>query len=186
VNVHNVLAPSCFDFAVMFESGRVYRLDGVQRCRHPHIKPNKNRNNQELLGPLMDAAGSARRALAGLSDLERTLARLAASAGGDGGGVVRSFDHCASCRVALEHAPTHGSIQPSTPQTIHPTPHPTQLIQSNPSKPSIRPTHQGREAPHVVLYEDVSKKRVGRLVGAVRDMGAIRAALASLEKVSEG
>jgi len=38
---------------------------------------------------LMDTSGAIRRALAGLSDVERTLARLAASAGGDGGGVVR-------------------------------------------------------------------------------------------------
>jgi hypothetical protein len=35
----------------------------------------------------------------------------------------------------------------------------------------------------VVLYEDVSKKRVARLVGAVRDMRAMRGALAALEKV---
>jgi hypothetical protein len=35
----------------------------------------------------------------------------------------------------------------------------------------------------VVLYEDVAKKRVKRLVGAVRDMAALRKALAALEKV---
>jgi hypothetical protein len=40
------------------------------------------------MSSLADAAGSARRALAGVCDLERALARLAASAGGEGGGVV--------------------------------------------------------------------------------------------------
>ncbi|KAI8462894.1 MAG: muts domain V-domain-containing protein [Monoraphidium minutum] len=82
---------------------------------------------EELMTPLADAAGAVRRSLAGVCDMERVLARLAASAGGEGGGV-------------------------------------------------------GREAPHVVLYEDVSKKRVQRLVGAVRDMGAVGRALAELEK----
>ncbi|KIY92197.1 hypothetical protein MNEG_15766 [Monoraphidium neglectum] len=83
---------------------------------------------EELMSSLADAAGSARRALAGVCDLERALARLAASAGGEGGGV-------------------------------------------------------GREAPHVILYEDVSRKRVKRLVGAVRDMGAVGRALRALDKV---
>lgn len=45
---------------------------------------------EELMTRLADAAGAARRALAGVSDLERALARLAASAGGEGGGVVRA------------------------------------------------------------------------------------------------
>jgi hypothetical protein len=45
------------------------------------------------------------------------------------------------------------------------------------------PAVQGREAPHVILYEDVSRKRVKRLVGAVRDMGAVGRALRALDKV---
>jgi hypothetical protein len=80
------------------------------------------------MGPLSEAAGGARRALAGVSDLERGLARLAARARCEAGGV-------------------------------------------------------GREAPHVVLYEDMSKRRVGQLVGAVKDLGALAAALAALAEV---
>lgn len=48
-----------------------------------------------------------------------------------------------------------------------------------------RVTPQGREAPHVVLYEDVSKKRVRRLVTAIRDTGAVGRALAAIEKVRQ-
>ena len=82
---------------------------------------------QELLGPLADAVGAARRVLAGCGDLERTLARLAASSSSEGG--------------------------------------------------------LGREAAHVVLYEDMSKRRVKGLVKAVRDMQALEQALKALGEV---
>lgn len=58
---------------------------------------------EELMGRLADAAGAARRALAGVSDVERALARLAASAGVEGG-VVR-----AAGILFLLHVPTGAS-----------------------------------------------------------------------------
>jgi DNA mismatch repair protein MSH6 len=84
------------------------------------------------MGPLDGAVSSARRSLAGTSDLERCLARLAASVGGaaagDGGGY-------------------------------------------------------GRDAAHVVLYEDVAKRRVKVLVGAMKDLQGLRAALEAFQEV---
>lgn len=92
---------------------------------------------QELMGSGSAAVGSARRALAGVSDLERCLARLAASVGraGSGGSSSGGF---------------------------------------------------GREAAHVVLYEDVARRRVKVLVGAMRDLQALADALAAFGEVRAG
>ncbi|WIA28905.1 hypothetical protein OEZ86_011429 [Tetradesmus obliquus] len=90
---------------------------------------------EELMGSGSAAVGSARRALAGVSDLERCLARLAASVGraGSGGSSSGGF---------------------------------------------------GREAAHVVLYEDVARRRVKVLVGAMRDLQALADALAAFGELS--
>lgn len=95
---------------------------------------------QELMGPLDGAVGAARRALAGTSDLERCLARLAASVGGGssgsgGGGSSGGF---------------------------------------------------GRDAAHVVLYEDVGRRRVRVLVGAMKDLQGLQAALEAFQQVRWG
>lgn len=76
---------------------------------------------------------AARRALAGCSDLERCISRMAASVGG-----------CAA-------AAGNGGF--------------------------------GREAANVVLYEDVARRRVRVLVGAMRDLRALRDALAAFTQV---
>jgi DNA mismatch repair protein MSH6 len=76
----------------------------------------------DLMGPGEEAAGNARRALAGVADLERALARLGAA----GAGV--------------------GSL---------------------------------RDAPRVVLYEDVSKKRVHAFLGALKALERVRKAAAA-------
>jgi DNA mismatch repair protein MSH6 len=88
---------------------------------------------QEMMGSGSIAVGTARRALAGCSDLERCLARLAASVGKAGSG--------------------------------------------------SRPGGFGREAAHVVLYEDMAKRRVKVLVGAMRDLQALREALQAFGEV---
>eukprot|EP00877_Chromochloris_zofingiensis_P003836 jgi/Chrzof1/13453/Cz07g33220.t1 len=82
---------------------------------------------EDLLGPGVDASGAARRQLAGMSDLERSLTRLSAAVADGGGGI-------------------------------------------------------GREAAHVVLYEDNAKRRVKALVGAVRDLQALARALKCFQK----
>jgi hypothetical protein len=94
-------------------------------CCLPHL--------QELMGSGSIAVGTSRRALAGCSDLERCLARLAASVGKAGSG--------------------------------------------------SGPGGFGREAAHVVLYEDMAKRRVKVLVGAMRDLQALREALQAFGEV---
>ena len=71
----------------------------------------------DLMGPAEEAAGAARRALSGLSDLERSLARLGAAGAGLG---------------------------------------------------------LARDSPKVILYEDVSKKRVHAFVGALRALEKVQ------------
>lgn len=90
------------------------------------------------MGPLDGAVGAARRALAGTSDLERCLARLAASVGGGSSGSGSSG----------------GGF--------------------------------GRDAAHVVLYEDVGRRRVRVLVGAMKDLQGLQAALEAFQQVRWG
>jgi DNA mismatch repair protein MSH6 len=93
--------------------------------------------SQELMNSLDGAVGSARRALAGTSDLERSLARLAASVGGAAG--------------AQGDSSSGGGF--------------------------------GREAAHVVLYEDMARRRVKVLVGAMKDLQGLQAALEAFQQV---
>lgn len=88
------------------------------------------------MNSLDGAVGSARRALAGTSDLERCLARLAASVGGAAG------------------------------------------AQGDSSSGGF-----GREAAHVVLYEDVARRRVKVLVAAMKDLQGLQAALEAFQQV---
>lgn len=88
------------------------------------------------MGSLDGAVGSARKALAGTSDLERCLARLAASVGG---------------AAAAAGDGSSGGF--------------------------------GREAAHVVLYEDVARRRVRVLVGAMKDLQGLQAALEAFQQV---
>lgn len=62
------------------------------------------------MGPLLDAAASARRALAGLSDMERTLARLAASAGVEGGVVSWTLSSRCVHAYAYAYAGVEGGV----------------------------------------------------------------------------
>lgn len=78
----------------------------------------------DLMGPAEDAAGAARKALAGLADLERSLARLAATGAGLG---------------------------------------------------------SARDSPKVILYEDVSKKRVHAFLGALQALEKVQEAAAAFE-----
>jgi DNA mismatch repair protein MSH6 len=94
------------------------------------------------MGPLDGAVSAARRALAGTSDLERCLARLAASAGG-----------------------------------------PTAAAGSDGGSNGSSGGGFGREAAHVVLYEDVARRRVKVLVGAMKDLQALRTALEAFQQV---
>lgn len=94
------------------------------------------------MGPLDGAVSAARRALAGTSDLERCLARLAASVGG-----------------------------------------PTAAAGSDGGSNGSSGGGFGREAAHVVLYEDVARRRVKVLVGAMKDLQALRTALEAFQQV---
>lgn len=108
-------------------------------CRLPGILHRATNPTQELMGAGSAAVGTARRALAGCSDLERCLARLSASVGTAGS----------------EGAPEGGSTGGF-----------------------------GREAAHVVLYEDQAKRRVKVLVGAMNDLQALQSALEAFGQVS--
>jgi DNA mismatch repair protein MSH6 len=90
-----------------------------------------------------DAAADARRALAGVADVERAVARLVASVGALGGG------------EGEDEAEEEGGA----------------------SAAAAAAGGHGRDAAHVVLYEDVEKRRVKALLSALRDLQRVRRAL---------
>jgi DNA mismatch repair protein MSH6 len=91
------------------------------------------------------AAADARRALNGVADVERAVARLVASAG-----------------VLEEEGGENGSENGGGAAT------------------AAAGGGHGRDAAHVVLYEDVEKRRVKALVSALRDLQRVRRALSTI------